>query len=239
MPQVKHFTAVSLVCMSFQALSFSPFNGQFVVQGGGFYSNAGKSQHINIRTLTGDQYTVTQSHDQNGLFGLGYLIPGPRVQRVLMNYGVNVFYLPKINVQGTIIQENEFVNLGYSYGIKQVPVYATAKALIMNHSDQLGLTVDAGIGPNFIKTTFVNEWPINNSNAIPDRAFLGRNNTVLTVMAGAGLRINHVFGKAPLECGYRYFYLGKGSFNKRSAEWLNTLTTGSNYAHAVICSVTV
>ncbi|KTD44631.1 Uncharacterised protein [Legionella quateirensis] len=42
-------------------------------------------------------------------------------------------------------------------------------------------------------------------------------------MAGVGFRINHVLGKIPLDCGYRYFYLGKGSFYKNNDEWLTTL----------------
>ncbi|MBL7480590.1 hypothetical protein [Legionella bononiensis] len=239
MQRIKCIIAVGLLAINVQALSYSQPQGQLVIQGGGFSSNTGKPQHIYINTLVGDQYTVTSKHDKKGLFGLSYLISGPNFKNVLISYGVSGFYFPKIKVNGDIIQENLFANLGYSYEISQVPIYATTKAVIMNHSDQFGLTVDAGIGPNLIKTKTVNTWPINGSNALPERVFSGRSNTAFSAMAGVGFRINHVLGKFPLDCGYRYFYLGKGSFYKRSDEWLNTLSTGDNYAQAVICSVTV
>lgn len=239
MQRIKYLTAIGLLATNAHALSSSLPHGQLVIQGGGFYSNPGKSQHININTLVGDQYTVTSKHDTKGLFGLSYLISGPNLGKALMSYGVSGFYFPKMNVNGDIIQENMFANLGYGYSITHVPIYATAKAVVMNHSDQFGLTVDAGIGPNLNQTTTVNNWPINGSSSTSDLVFFGRSNTAFSAMAGVGLRINNAVGQIPLDCGYRYFYLGKGNFYKRSEEWLNTLSTGNNYAQAIICSVTV
>ena len=239
MQHTKYVTATSLLMVSLQALSSSLPHGQLVIQGGGFYSKPGKSQHINIQTLIGDQYTVSNHNESNGLFGLSYLVSGPNLGNALMSYGVSGFYFPKIKVHGDIIQENMFANLGYSYGITQVPIYATAKAVLMNHADRFGLTVDTGIGANLNQTTTLNTWPINGSNAVPDAAFSDRSHVAFSAMAGVGFRINHVLGQIPLDCGYRYFYLGKGNFYKRSDAWLNTLSTGDNYAQAIICSVTV
>ena len=58
-------------------------------------------------------------------------------------------------------------------------------------------------------------------------------------MAGIGLRLNNIFDKAPLECGYRFFYLGQGQLKMNDNQLLNTVKTGNTYANAIICSVTV
>lgn len=239
MPRINYFIALGLLASSVQALSSVLPYGQLVIQGGASFSKPGTAQHININTLVGDQYTLSNSNQSTGLFGLSYLIAGPNIANALMSYGVSGFYFPKVVASGEIIQEHLFANLGYSYGIKQVPIYATAKSVVMNQSKQLGLTIDTGIGANFNKTTTVESWAINDSNAVPDRVFSGRSNTAFSAMAGVGFRLNNILGSIPLDCGYRYFYLGKGSFYKRSNEWLNTLSTGDNYAQTIICSVTV
>lgn len=239
MPRINYVIAIGLLASSVQALSAVLPYGELVIQGGASFSKPGTAQHINIHTLVGDQYTLSNSTQSKGLFGLSYLVSGPTLGRALMSYGISGFYLPKVGVRGDIIQENIFANLGYSYGIRNLPLYATAKSVLMHPSDRIGLTIDTGIGANFNKTTTVDSWAINDSNAVADRVFSGRSNTVFSAMAGVGFRINHGLANIPLDCGYRYFYLGKGSFNKRSNEWLNTLSTGDNHAQAIICSLTV
>lgn len=77
------------------------------------------------------------------------------------------------------------------------------------------------------------------SNTIPDHIFSGKTTTGFSVTTGLGIKLNQFFGQAPLECGYRFFYLGKGSFNTQSNEVLNTLNTGSDFANAVTCSITI
>ncbi|PJD93034.1 MAG: hypothetical protein CK423_08095 [Legionella sp.] len=57
--------------------------------------------------------------------------------------------------------------------------------------------------------------------------------------AGIGMTIDHVFGTAPLEGGYRGFYLGQGRFNKNTNQLLNTLSTGSDYANVLMCAVII
>ena len=74
---------------------------------------------------------------------------------------------------------------------------------------------------------------------LPDNAFSSRSNVVFSATAGLGLRLNNAFGQVPLECGYRFFYLGQGNFNSKSNQLMNTLTTGESYANALICSVTI
>ena len=52
-------------------------------------------------------------------------------------------------------------------------------------------------------------------------------------------KFNHLFGERPLECGYRFFYLGQGSFNIINNQVTTALNTGNVYANALVCSVTL
>ncbi len=72
-----------------------------------------------------------------------------------------------------------------------------------------------------------------------DNIFTGRTTTTFSATVGASLRLKQVFGELPLECGYRFFYLGKGKFNVSSNQVLNSLETGDGYANAIICAVNV
>jgi len=69
--------------------------------------------------------------------------------------------------------------------------------------------------------------------------FVNKTTTEFSATAGASLNFDHVFGDAPLECGYRFFYLGQGSFNVINDQVKNTLKTGTVYANAVMCSVVI
>ncbi len=62
---------------------------------------------------------------------------------------------------------------------------------------------------------------------VPDAIFSSHTTTTFTATMGAGIKINHLFGEAPLECGYRFFYLGQGHFNAATSQVLNNLSTGS------------
>lgn len=116
-------------------------------------------------------------------------------------------------------------------------MYAAAKAVIQTPSPHFAITVDAGIGPNFMLTTDVKENSLDGI-TLPGQMFTGRTTTTFSAMAGAGVKLNNAFGKMPLECGYRFFYLGQGNFNKTSNQVLNTLNTGKNYANALMCAIT-
>lgn len=217
---------------------FSLFKqGHFVFQAGGYWSSQGTAQHIDIADLIGDEFTVSQHNDSNGLVGLGYFIDGQQLDRVQLSYGVDFFYLPKTSVSGTVVQENLFTNLSYGYQVTHYPVYASARAktdLPINH---LALTVDAGIGPNFMRTGGFAEHSLDGGITLPDNAFSGHTTTTLSATAGIGLQLAQVFGEMPLECGYRFFYLGRGRLSKETEQIVNDLHTGSAYANAVVCSV--
>lgn len=214
-------------------------HGHAVLSLGGYWSTQGEQQHINIQGLIGDKFTITNNHSSNGLVGLGYFVDGQEKDFFKMSYGVNAFYLAKNSVTGNVIQENLFTNLSYHYNVTHYPVYAIAKSTVQTKSSKYAFTVDAGIGPNFINTNGFKESSLDGGITVPDNAFSGRTSTTFSATAGVGVKLNRVFGEAPLECGYRFFYLGQGDFKKNTNQLLNTLNTGSSYANAVICSLTV
>lgn len=219
-------------------LSSSLKQGHAIIQFGGYWSNQGQTQHINIQDLIGDEFTITSHSSSNGLVGLGYFIDGEEKPFLKMSYGVNAFYLAKTAVTGNVIQENLFTNLSYHYNLTHYPVYAIAKSTINTKFPKYALTIDAGIGPNFIRADGFQEHSLDGI-TIPDNIFSSHTSTTFSATMGFGVKINQVFGPAPLECGYRFFYLGQGNFNRASDQVLNVLNTGSNYANALMCSITV
>lgn len=211
--------------------------GHLVFEGGVYNATQGKTQYIPIKGLIGNRFNVTNRFDSNALFGLGYYVDGFKSDRFSLDYGINAFYLAPTNVFGTIDQELLFTNLAYGYDVKNIPIYAAVKAHVKTSSSKFALTLDSGIGPNFLKTNNYRDWPLDGM-TLPDNAFSGRSNVTLSAMAGIGLQFTPAKGHAPIECGYRFFYLGEGGFNARCNSILNTLKTGNNYAQAFVCSVT-
>ncbi|MDR3476966.1 MAG: hypothetical protein P4M14_02910 [Gammaproteobacteria bacterium] len=218
---------------------FNPKRAHFTLQVGGFDTTQGNTQNIGIDGLIGDHFTVSHSHDQNGLVGVGYYVDGINQERVNYLFGLNAFYLGHTQVKGNIIQEQMFTNLSYRYSLTNYPVYLAAKALIKNNSDKYNVTLDFGIGPNFVRTSEYREYSLDGGITIPDNAFSGRTRAVLSATVGIGVKFNNVYKHIPLELGYRFFYLGQGDFNKKTNQLLTTLNTGSNYAHALVLSVSI
>lgn len=222
---------------------FSPVSalkqGHFTLQAGGYWSTQGKAQHIDIESLIGDEFTVTRHHDSNGLVGLGYFVDGHSLERIQLSYGVNFFYLPKTSVSGTVVQEDLFTNLSYGYGVTHYPLYAAVKAKTSLPISRLALTLDAGVGPNFMHTGGFVEHSLDGGITIPDNAFSGHTSTTFSATAGVGLQLAKVFGEMPMECGYRFFYLGQGRLSKNTDQIINNLHTGSAYANAVLCAVRI
>lgn len=212
--------------------------GHAVLQLGGYWSIQGSQQHIDIEDLIGDEFTVTDHTGSNGLVGLGYFFDGQEKERFNMAYGINAFYLAKTAVTGDVVQENLFTNLAYRYHVTHYPVYAVAKAFIKTKSPKHALTLDVGIGPNFMRTSGFSESSLDGI-TLPDNIFSSRTTTTFTATVGAGVQFKRFFGAAPLECGYRFFYLGQGHFNTQTNQVLNTLNTGATYANALMCSITV
>lgn len=213
-------------------------SGHAILQLGGYWSVAGSKQHINIQDLIGNEFTVTNKDDSNGLVGLGYFIDPVEMVKFNLSFGVNAFYLAKAGVSGNIIQENLFTNLSYHYYLTNYPVYAVAKSIIKTSSSKYNAILDVGIGPNFMQAQGFKESTLS-SNTLPDVIFSSHTTTTFTATVGAGLRINKIIGQAPLECGYRFFYLGQGNFTTINSQVNNSLKTGQVYGNAVMCSIIV
>lgn len=212
--------------------------GHPIIQLGGYWSRQGRNQQINIQDVIGDEFTVTRHNSSNGLVGLGYFLDGQEKPFFKTSYGINAFYLAKTNVTGNVIQENLFTNLSYQYNLTHYPVYVIAKSTIKTQFPQYALTIDTGIGANFIKADGFQEHSLDGI-TIPDNIFSGHTSTTFSATAGFGVKVNQVFGSAPLECGYRFFYLGQGNFYKSNNQVLNPLKTGNNYANALLCSIII
>lgn len=208
--------------------------GQLFFQLGGYWGIQGVSQHINIEGLIGDSFIVTKDRDSNGVVGLGYFI-----ERQAMSYGVNAFYLPNASVFGGVMQENVFTNLSFGYHVTHYPIYAMAQSVVPVKFVHQALKIDVGIGPNFMQTRGFQEHSLDNGVTIPDNEFSGRTTTTLSVTAGLSIQIKNVFGKIPLECGYRFYYLGQGQFKPRTEQLQNTLNTGNTYANALLCGIRI
>ena len=220
-----------------QACAFSLNEVRPIVSLGVFNADPGKTQHINIIDLIGNEYTTTKNSTEHFLFGVGYFLHEFDKGDLSLFYGINGFYLSKTTTKGAVIQEGMFYNLSYQYKTSNLPIYASAKAVIKNDGEQYALVMDAGIGPNFMKTSNYNENSLDGGITIPDHAFLNETNTQFSATAGLGIRLNHFWNKAPIELAYRFFYLGQGELNPRTTQILDSLKTGNNYANSLVLSV--
>lgn len=72
---------------------------------------------------------------------------------------------------------------------------------------------------------------------VPGNDFSGTTNVAFSVTVGAGVKINNAFESTPIECGYRFFYLGKGDFKRNTVQLLNDLNTGQTFGNAIMCSM--
>lgn len=237
MTRLSGMASAALVCLAYsQSYAYTAPKGHFLLEGGGYYSTQGKSQFVNISGLVGDQYNVNNRNDTNTIFGFGYLFEGLKSGRFGLDYGVNVFYLAKTKVSGTIVQENLFTNLAYNYYVSHLPVYVFAKGSFNTNFNSLAVTVDLGVGPNFMSTNLYQDSSLDGV-TVPDNAYQGNfSNTTLSETAGIGLKFN-LMNQLPVEIGYRFFNLGEGSFNPRTSLIMNKLKTGNNTAQAIVLTI--
>ncbi len=221
------------------SFDFSKLHSKFFIQLGGFIGSQGSGQHIDIEgTPIGDYFSVSPQNRGNGLVGVGYYLEGHDTPYVNLFYGINAFYLARTKVAGDVTQENLFTNLSYSYFITNWPIYLDAKAEVRNkYSDKFIPTLDIGIGTNIIVTSEFHEKSLN-ADTIPDNIFSGKTTTSFSATVGVGIKFKEFFGSAPLECGYRFFYLGQGKLKALTAA-TSTLNTGHSYANALMCAITV
>lgn len=245
--ELKMYCQMFLVCFLFSqillASSTSAFHyfkqGHPTFQLGGYYSSQGKEQHINIATLIGDEFTVENNHGSHVFAGFGYFIDGQENAIMTMAYGINAFFLAPTSIYGRIVQENLFTNLSYDYKVRHIPIYILAKSTINTQSPSYSVTIDVGLGPNFMTTSSFQEHSLDGGITIPDNAFSDHTSTTFSATSGINIQFNDMFDKALFACGYRFFFLGQGRLQVSNSQILNTLTTGDSYANAVMCSITV
>lgn len=214
-------------------------DGGPVLQLGWFTATQGKSQHVNIQGLIGDDFNVKKSSDQNFLIGAGYYFKGPETAQVSLLYGLNAFYLAPTQVNGHVIQEDLFTNLSYHHSRTNYPLYFAAKALI--HCNMCNdITFDLGIGPNIVNTRRFKERSLDDGVTIPDKQiFSGKSSVAFSATAGLGWRLNELFGNITFEIDYRFFYLGQGRLKKNYSQVRNTLRTGNSYGNALFLSISM
>lgn len=208
-----------------------------ILQLGWFTAKQGKSQHVNIEGLIGDDFSVDKSSDQNVLIGAGYYFDFLDTDEANILYGINAFYLPPTKVAGKVTQENLFTNLSYRYFITHYPLYFASRALI-HCCENSDLVIDLGIGLNIINAKDFKERSLDGI-TIPDaHLFSGKTNATFSATAGFGWRI-YVMENLSLEIDYRFFYLGKGELKKNNSQLKNTLHTGQCYANALFLSISL
>lgn len=213
--------------------------GEPVLQLGWFTVKQGKSQHINIQGLVGDDFSVNKSSDQNILIGVGYYFNWLNTSQMSIRYGINAFYLAPTTVKGDVTQEDLFTNLSYHYSRTNYPIYFAARALIPC-STRYDIAIDLGMGPNIVSTKSFKEKSLDGGITIPDaHIFSGKNVVAFSATAGLGWRINNVLGNCSLEIDYRFFYLGQGELKKVNSQVRNTLRTGNSYANALFFSISI
>lgn len=239
------FYHVLVIIIGFAA-SLSPYaifanncGGGPVLQLGWFTATQGKSQHIDIDDLIGDDFSVNKSSDQNFLVGVGYYFDGLNLAQANILYGINAFYLAPTKVKGKVTQEDIFTNLSYHYSLTNYPIYFATKALI-HCGTCYDVTIDLGIGPNIVSTSCFKEKSLDDGITIPDvHVFSGKTTVAFSATVGLGWRTNNIFGNLSLEIDYRFFYLGQGELKKVNDQLRNTLRTGNSYGNALFFSISI
>lgn len=207
-------------------------NGKLAIEAGLFRTNQGKPQDISIDGLVGDHFTVQDGIQNNGLVGIGYYIP---VMDNTLDVGLNVFYLAKTTIKGSVIQEQQYENLDYRYDVIQAPIYLDVKKHFPM-SESYGFTLDLGIGANIMNLHNYHDEPSDGSNSLPDEAFKSQSNVLFSGSVGVGIELCNLLYHQPIEIGYRFFYLGESSLPGRVPE-IQDLKTGHTYAHSLIATI--
>ncbi|CDR34872.1 hypothetical protein [Criblamydia sequanensis] len=209
-----------------------------LIQLGVFSAHQGKSQHVDIEDLIGDQFTVDKHSGQNLLFGLGAYLEGLRIRETRILYGINAFYLAPTKVKGKVIQEDLFANLSYQYYRSNYPIYLATRALI-GCCSSYDLILDLGLGVNIASTHGFKERSLDGGITESDKIFSGKTKAAFSATAGLGWRFNHLFRNFSLEIDYRFFYLGEGKLKRINSQVINSLSTGNSYANALFFTISI
>lgn len=216
--------------------------GNLALTLGGYWGTQGEAQHVDINGIIGDDFTVNNRNDGSFLVGLGYYFKHTYPTPWPVKFGIQAFYLDTVNVAGVMVLENEFPNLSYNYHLRHYPLYAmagtTVPVPVPNHP--FALDIDVGIGPNFMDMTHFTVNSLDDGFTIPNSPFpRSHMTTEFSATVGVNVKLPTIMDKWPLSCGYRFFYLGEGNLPPISNQVLTSLETGSTYANALACTVTL
>jgi hypothetical protein len=211
---------------------------QFVA--GGYRGSHGEAQLIPVTGLIGDYFSVNHFIATGGVVGLSLYMESLAWDNDVyrLQYGVSSFFLSKTSVQGLVTQENLVTNISYKYNLYNFPSYWGVKITRLFENSRRNLTFDLGLGFNQIKTDLFYEQAMTYF-TLPDEIFAGGSSYDFSATIGFGVKQNNTFGKFPLECGYRFFYLGRGELKPINDLVITPLSTGRNYVNAVMCGVEI
>ena len=209
----------------------------FNVHGGASNNLIGQSQQVGVNLMPSANYTLSSRQYWNGVVGLSLLKDTQFLQKN-MSYGLSAFYFFPSIVSGNIYQAGLFNNLSYSYRAYNSPIYATAKTSVESSKLPMPIFFDVGIGPNIMLTSKYSEQIIN-PDSLPDNAFGSSTRAAFSATAGVGFRNEKILPGHPLECGYRFFYLGSTQLAIKNNQYFNKLGTGIMFANSVICSIKI
>lgn len=230
--------ATTLSPISLYAISFQ--DGSISAEFGGYTTSYHNDPLINIIGLVGNKYKSHNKVDTNLLVGINYLLDIDTFasNKFRTSYGLSSYYMGRTKESGKIFQELIFPNLSYKYNVSHFSIYATTKIQTLNLAPAYDINFNLGVGPNFISSYKYSEKPLDNV-TIPNNSFTNQTTTNLSFNLGFGLKINKLLNGQPLECGYKFFYLGEGSLKKNNSQIINKLKTGTLYANALTCTFTV
>lgn len=205
---------------------------------GATINKQGQAQDIPVVGCIGDSLSLTKTHVTGGIIGVVVYADslGFEMDNYALKYAVSTYYMPPTKVQGDVTQEQLVTNLKYSYELTNVASYVGLRLINLMDGKRCNLTFDIGVGLNQVHTDLYAEVP-KIAYAVPDNAFRDGSSKVFSFMAGAGFQIQNVFDKSPLGCGYTFLYLGEGELPSVNSRIPASITTGKNYANAIMCSI--
>lgn len=213
---------------------------QFGFVAGGYVARQGSGQHIAISGLVGNFYSVTNHQVGGGLVGLRYYFKSLAFDNdeYELQYSLSSYFFSHTSVLGYVTQENLFTNLRYQYQLSNIPTYLGLKLTKLFDESRYNATIDLGFGVNRLSTSLFYEQSLT-SYSLPDLLFKGTDTYAFTMMTGLGLKLKNAFGTHPLECGYRFFYLGEGKLTSANVLVSDSLKTGLNYANVISCELSI
>jgi len=203
---------------------------KFIFDVGYFNAKEGKSQHINMTDLIGNDYTLNSSNQQNVLVGTGFYVPSSLMD---IDFGLHFFYFNTTGVAGSIVQEDYFTNLAYNYNVINMPIYISGQKEFHFSNLPTSFLLNAGIGPNIISLYNYSEKPLT-SYSLSNHSFRSSTRSEFSVNAGLGLKLSKQF-----ELSYQFFYLGKSQLATNNSGVLNSLQTDHMYANTLVLSLII